>query len=279
MKPVGHSFYRAMLLGSILLLGACSGPAGRTNQETQAAQLARSQLLATRMAENLESTSLAGELQLTATAQAAQSILENAKSWQILFPGDFDQTAAAWVTGADSNEYGSSTWTISSGKLRWEAAAIQGMVWWSIPDMPALSDFYLSVLINQVDGPPDSLVGVPFRVTEDESSYYLFQVDSEGDFSVYQLENGDWQTLVAWQPAPSYRIGQQNELSVLGQGSQYHFLINGDIVAEMNDESLVSGTAGLAIGLNNPGDTGTWDFSGFQVRAPTGSAVPATLTP
>jgi len=269
----------AVLTASILLAAACGGTSGRPNQATLTAQINRSQQLATRMAQGLQSTSLATEIQLTATVQAVQSLLQAADDWELVLPGDFDQASAAWVTGEDSNEYGSSKWTIALGKLIWEATAIQGMVWWSIPDMPPVSDFYLSVDTRQINAPPDSLVGLTFRVTEDEEGYYLFQVDAGGNFAVYQLEDNQWLSLLPWRPAPEYLPGQANQLAVLGQGAQFYFFINGDMVAEVYDENLAAGATGLAIGLNNPGDAGTWEFENFEVSAPAGTFPTPTANP
>lgn len=274
-----RKIHMAVLTVSLLFAAACGGASGKPNQATLTAQLNRSQQLATRMSQVLQSTSLATDLQLTATVQAFQALLQAADDWELVLPGDFDQASAAWVTGEGSNEYGSSKWTIAMGKLRWEAAATQGMVWWSIPEMPPVSDFYLSVDTRQINTPPDSLVGLTFRVTEDEEGYYLFQVDVGGNFAVYQLENNQWLSLLPWRPAPEYLPGQANQLAVLGQGAQFYFFINNVMVAEMFDENLAVGTTGLAIGLNNPGDAGTWEFERFQVSAPAGTFLTPTANP
>ena len=279
MIPPVLRIHLAVLAFSLLFTAACGGTSSRPNPATLTAQIDRSQQLATRMAQGLQSTSLATDLQLPSTAQAVQSLLQAAGSWEFVLPEDFDQASAAWVTGEDSNDYGSSKWTIALDKLRWEAAATQGMGWWSIPDMPPLADFYLSVIARQISVPPDSLLGLTFRVTEDEEGYYLFQVDGCGNFAVYQLEIHSWIPLVSWRPAPVYQPGQANQLAVLGQGAQFYFLINGEVVAEMYDENLAIGTTGLAIGMNNPGDSGTWEFKSFQVSAPEGSFPTPTANP
>jgi len=274
-----RKIHLAVLTVSLLFTAACGGASGKPNQATLTAQLNRSQQLATRMAQGLQSTSLATDLQLTATVQAVEALFQAADNWELVLPADFEQASAAWVTGEDSNDYGSSKWTIDLGKLRWEAAATQGMVWWSVPDMPPVSDFYLSVDTRQISAPPDSLVGLTFRVTEDEEGYYLFQVDAGGNFAVYQLEDDQWLALLSWRPAPEYIPGQANQLAVLGQGAQFYFYINHEMVAEMYDENLAVGTTGLAIGLNNPGDSGTWEFESFQVSSPAGSFPTPTANP
>lgn len=279
MNSMQRCIPQSTLMISMLILTACSNVAGRPNQATLSAQLDRSQQLATRMSDEIQSTTHANELQHTATVQAMELLLQTARQWPVVLPGSFDQANKAWMTGEESNEYGSSKWTIMADKLRWEAQATQGMVWWSIPEMPPVSDFFLAVKYRQISGPPDSLAGLTFRVTDDEAGYYLFQLDGEGNFSVYQLEDNNWISLVPWQPAQGYQPGQQNEMAILGQGSHFYFFIKGVLVAEMDDGDLISGTAGLAIGLNNPGDEGTWDFEGFQVSAPTAPFATATQNP
>ncbi len=214
----------AVLTVSLLFTAACGGTSGKPNQATLTAQLNRSQQLATRMAQGLQSTSLATDLQLTATVQAVQALLQAADDWEPVLPADFEQASAAWVTGEDSNDYGSSKWTIALGKLRWEAAATQGMVWWSIPEMPPVSDFYLSVDTRQISAPSDSLVGLTFRVTEDEEGYYLFQVDAGGNFAVYQLEDDQWLSLLSWRPAPEYHPRAGEPAGGSGTGCAVLFL-------------------------------------------------------
>lgn len=279
MKTSRNKIQLLLLLICLLLVPACSGAPSRPNQATLEVQIDRSQQLATRMASQLQSTLLATSLQATATARAVENLLLEASAWQVVLPGNFEPTSAAWTTGEDSNEYGSSTWTIAHGRLKWEATAYRDLIWWSIPDMLPVSDFYLSVIAIPVLSPPDSMMGLAFRVTEDEDSYYLFQIDADANFSVYRLEQDSWISLVPWEPAPSYLDGGKNRLAVLGIGSQFYFFINGEKVAEMQDENLVAGTAGLAIGLNHAGDSGSWEFESFQVSAPAGSSPIITANP
>ena len=278
-----RAFLRNATLGLVMVLAvfanACTSSATRPNQATLTAQILRSQQLATRMAANLQSTSQVADRQVTVTAQAIQSLLDTAATWRAVFPMNFDASSDAWLTGDDSNEYGSSKWTILQGKYHWEASATQGMVWWSIPDMLPIADFYLSVLANQISGPPDSLLGLAFRVTGEEDGFYLFQVNTMGEYAVYQLENGDWIARVPWNSSPAFQAGQPNQLAVLGQGSHFYFFINGSLVDQMTDDNLPTGTAGLVIGLDNAGDTGAWEFENFQVSTPPGLLIPTTPIP
>jgi hypothetical protein len=265
-----------LLVVGLVMISACGNASSHPNQSTLAAQISNSQQLATRMAIKEQSTSQVADQQVTATAQAVQASVAEAENWNAVLSENFDQDTGTWQTGQETNEYGSSRWSIEQGKLVWEASATQGMVWWTIPDMPAVADFYVSVLVSQNDSPPDSLVGVAFRVTEDQEGFYLFQVTPLGEYTVYQLENDKWITIVPASTSPAYLPGQPNQLAVLGQGNNYHFFINGNLVADMQHNSLSGGTAGLAIGLNNPNDTGKWEFESFQVK---GSPRTPILTP
>jgi hypothetical protein len=290
-----------LLAVGMVMVSACGNAASLPNQSTLDAQILNSQQLATRIASKVQSTSQSAGQQVTATAQAAyqqvtataqavyqqvtataqevQASVTEAEYWNAVLSENFDQDNGTWQTGEETNEFGSSKWSIEQGKLVWEASATQGMVWWTIPDMQAVDDFYVSVVVSQNDSPPDSLVGVAFRVTEDEETYYVFQVTPQGEFAVYQLKNDGWITIVPASTSLAYLPGQANQLAVLGEGNNYHFLINEKLVADMHHESLSGGTAGLVIGLNNPNDKGRWEFESFQVKIPPQSPILTPTTP
>jgi hypothetical protein len=267
-----------ILISVCCLYFACGcGTAGRgENQATRTAQIIRSQQMATQIASNLQSTVQVEDRQVTATSQAIQALIDSSVTWKTVLPADFGEAAAAWETGEESNEYGKSQWTIGDGKYHWEASALQGMVWWSIPDMQPVTDFYLSVLAEQKEGPPDALLGLTFRVTPDENGYYVFQIDSSGEYAVYRLEGDQWIGVLPWSTTNAYQTHAPNRLAVLGRGSHFIFLVNGQPVDEVSDETLPNGTVGLMIGLNNSADQGVWEFSDFQIRVP--PDMPANLT-
>ena len=63
-------------------------------------------------------------------------------------------------------------------------------------------------------------------------------------------------------------IGQTNRLTVGAQGSQFIFLINGQMVDHFIDDSLKSGTIGVGINLPQADEKATVEFSNFTVLSP-----------
>ena len=66
----------------------------------------------------------------------------------------------------------------------------------------------------------------------------------------------------------SIHIGQANRLSVGAQGSQFIFLINGQMVDHFIDENLKSGNIGVGLNLPQTGEKATVEFSNFTVSSP-----------
>jgi hypothetical protein len=256
---------RVVLLISLTAVCGCSSPG--INSATATAQSRRASAMATHVAVGLQATIKADTIQATATAQTLQNALKSATQWPVIISDNFDANLHGWPSGQDSDpDLASIIWNIADGTYQWQADAVDSFVWWGTPDMNNVSDFYLAVDARQVSGPDDGEYGLVFRQGGD-SDYYVFEINNQGQFTVYLHQSDNWEALVNWNDSPAILPGEINRLAALVQGSQFLFYINDQLVMNLDEARLENGSAGLLIGLTNPKDNGTWEFDNFELRS------------
>ncbi|MCI0520600.1 MAG: hypothetical protein L0Z70_10140 [Chloroflexi bacterium] len=253
----------------LALWTAGCGPLTASGRATQTAQMGRVQALGTQMAYSARSTTAAETLQIKQTAQAQAVLLANAAAWPVIFLDRFDQDLYGWTVGdEDEAEFAFLTRRIELGKYTWQATAYDGFVWWTRPDGPTLSDFYLTVRAQQVEGAENGEYGLVFRQFDDEN-YYVFDVNARNEFSVYRYGPEGWTALLDWQYSDAFTSGEEVRLGVIGRGAEFTFVIGGEAVTSVYDETIPEGQAGVLVGLSLPGEEASWTFDDFELRAPT----------
>ena len=257
-----------MLCLAGLLAAGCTGNLGNANPQTSTAQAGRIIGLATQMGGYAQATLVAENQQVTATAAARQTLLEEVGQWRLLLSDPFDEDLSGWTTGENEDpELGAMSWFIEQGKYRWQGIANSGFVWWVIPDVESVSDFYLSASARQVNQPEVGEYGLVFRQSSVED-YYFFEISDLGMYALYLHTASGWESLIDWIAHPSISPGKSNQLIVIARGESFNFYINDTFVAEYNDHRLPEGKVGLLVGLSNSGEAATWEFDDFELRIP-----------
>jgi hypothetical protein len=249
----------------------------------QATATAQAEATATFEAERATATSQAERA--TATAQAAQAtaaaqaeatasavtvvddLLAIASNWPVVFGDTFDSNANDWPAGDYSDERLTGSREIIDGKYHWEADALGGVIWWSIPDVASVSDFYLVVNAQRISGVADGQYGVIFR-RADRDNYGLFKIEDSQYYKFSVRYQGEWETVIDWTETSAIRPVGVNRLAVVGEGSHFSFYINDEYVGEVDEDRLPSGTMGLAIELLDAKDAAVFEFDDLEVRAP-----------
>jgi tetratricopeptide (TPR) repeat protein len=139
--------------------------------------------------------------------------------------------AGAYVLGLEKDNY--FAWETMSGDRRF-------------------SDFVLEADVELDAGNGHSAVGVLFRHVNDEN-FYSFLVSTRGNFRIDVLFNNHPLHLVEWTRLPEAELvegggvnGLSRSLRVIAHGSRFSFQVDGEWVAELEDEVLPSGTIGFA---------------------------------
>ena len=259
---------RWLLCFAGVLAAGCSANLGTSNSETATVQAGRIIGLATQMGGHAQATLAAQNQQVTATAAARQSLLQEARQWRLLFSDTFGDDLGGWATGEDEDpQLGVMSWAIEDGKYRWEGSAHSGFVWWVIPDVESISDFYLSVSARQMGQPEVGEYGLVFRQAGDED-YYLFEISDLGMYALFLHTASGWEKLIDWTAHSDITPGNSNRLAVVAMGESFSFFINDIFVAEFNGDRLPEGKAGMLVGLANSGESASWEFDDFELRIP-----------
>jgi subtilisin family serine protease len=111
---------------------------------------------------------------------------------------------------------------------------------------------------------------VTLRVSSDfddiVGSGYVFQIVTDGDYSIWKQVNGSWSWLQSWTGSPSITAGT-NTLTAVAAGSSLKFFINSTLVWTGSDSALASGRIGLG-GYTEPGYDATHYFDNVLVGKP-----------
>lgn len=263
------SFATGLILAlCIVVLASCSHGGKQPSAPTQTSQAERAVKMATQVAQQLSATRMVvlGDVQATATAE--QKFLLDAPAWQPVIVDHFNDNANEWALGeSDDPQYALIQRKIEQGVYRWEAKSYDGFVWWVIPDVDELSDFYAAVEAQQFSEMEIGEFGLIIRATDDDR-YYLFEITQAGLYGIYYHVPGEWETLVDWTDTDLIQVENSNHLAVVAVGPEFHFLINGQVVARINDDRLPQGQTGVLVGLSNPDEQATWEFDDFEIRQP-----------
>lgn len=202
-----------------------------------------------------------------ATADALQPILKVEQSWPASFTEKFKDNSQDWKTGDVRDSYISGNRSISDGIYTWNITAVKSASDFSLPNMPDQTDFLASVDIqyNNMPDDPDADAGMVFRYNSTDQTWYYYSVNDKGQYYFGRYDGNDWYSLIPETDSTVYKPGQTNRLSVGVKGSQFIFLINGQMVDHFINDNLKSGTIGLGVNLPQTGEKASVEFSNFTV--------------
>lgn len=204
-----------------------------------------------------------------ATLDALQPILKLEQSWPASFTDNFTDNSHKWLTGDVRDSYLTGNRSISNGTYTWNVTTVQSASDFSFPTLPDQKDFYASVDMKLINMPDDSDAdaGMVFRSDDTNKTWYYFSVNNKGQYYFGWYDGTDWYSLIPETDSAAIHPGQTNRLTVGAQGSQFIFLINGQMVDHFIDDNLKSGTIGVGINLPQSGEKGTVEFANFTVSS------------
>lgn len=183
---------------------------------------------------------------------------------KILFQDDFSNNGNDWFEGEQSDEYGLTTSEFVDGRYRISQEAKQGVFVWNSQDGRNFKDFFLSVEATPVEYSANFAYGVTVRENSN-GDLYVFEIDTDGYYSVSAKVDNEWTTLVDWTKLKAIKSEGTNRLAVQAFDSTFTFLINDEFATTVEDDSLSNGEVGLALDLYNEGDKASVDFDNLQV--------------
>ena len=199
---------------------------------------------------------------LTLQGEAADQGQEN----QLLFLDDFSTTAGDWFTNGDPDL----SMTYEEAALRLALADANSAAW-SLTSR-IFSDTSIQVLAQRVGGSDDNYFGLMCRIqgTTAGADFYMFMVSSDGFYGIAKrIEGGELTLLNADQLQLSPQIPQGDQaLSLLVECDEERLALFVDdlLIAEVYDEDLSAGQAGVFVGTFAEGGTDI-RFDDFQVTS------------
>ncbi len=191
-----------------------------------------------------------------------------ADQWNTLLFDGFTSNDNNWVVGNLAGEYFAKlSRTIADGRYRWEAETGKP---YSITTSWLMgyqvSDFHLIANCKHIGGSKaGSAWGVIFRI-QDNQNYYWLRMTDRKFFAVAVQKDGLWLTVVDWTRTDAIKPNGVNQLEVIAREAHFIFLINGQIVKEVDDDHFSQGLVGVAIEGYTLGDKATFDFIDITVR-------------
>ncbi len=207
---------------------------------------------------------------MTATAQVqnARATADNAaNNWKVIRTDTFDSNKNKWLVESNSDdEYAITTYEITNGKYRWDMTAHQSFIGWVRTGKKPLTDFYLSVDVQQMEGPDTADYGVIFR-EDDDSNFYYVGINGQGKYILYIFFE-EWDTLIDWTESEFIEPGESNRITVIGEGSHFTFFVNDQYLTEFTDDKIPEGVTALAVELSEENDHAIFEFDNYELRAP-----------
>ncbi len=189
-----------------------------------------------------EQTRITEETQIIATAQAAQSLLNDDYFSKIEEFSTFDGTTD-WFTGQFRDYYGEQERSIVEGKYRWNIKSDQDAIFWEVPDhIKSQKDFKLSTEFEKITGANNTSYGLIFRF--DRDNFYLFEVSSNS-FAVFLRKDLRWESILPWKFHSGILKNGPNKLTVIANGANFSLYINDVFLNEFEDSTLTNGLVGI----------------------------------
>ena len=165
--------------------------------------------------------------------------LPGPKDWPVYICDTFDGTHHTFPTESQDNPYARYNAQITDGQFYEVDYAAKGfaqfqrssLTWF---DIAKAQDFALSVSGTMDSEYKDVSWGIAFRGSEDKKSFFLFSVMNDGTYAFEIFENNRWLSLISKRGYNGILVGEKNTLTVIAEGKNFRFLINGEPVDSFN---------------------------------------------
>lgn len=180
-------------------------------------------------------------------------LVENGSKVQAEPYAESFDSAGNWTIGEDVNAVGN----VADGVYEMSLEQ-SGDIFW-VTGGQTFGDGEYEIEITPVEGAQDNGYGMLFRVDEENESFYVFKVSSDGYAFIGRCADGclEEQGLVNqdWFASPAVKqgFGVTNRLRAVVKGSDMIFYINGEEIGRASDDTLSKGDIGLMAETFTPG--------------------------
>lgn len=189
--------------------------------------------------------------------------------WTAAIVDTFDAVSGLWDVGSFSSEDVTDNLAITDGKYVWSFDCRNSdfgcLSSTYLDDLQDTTDFELIVDARMLEGPAGGEYGVRFR--DDGENYLEFLISDEGSFTISLWYEQDLDYYYVDNPTPMIDPERVNRLSVIGEGPNFAFYINGLLVGEIVEDLLPFGAFALVASVDGA-DQAVLEFDNFRVRIP-----------
>lgn len=178
----------------------------------------------------------------------------------MLLSEDYSRSDPAWPTSEDSQAQRG----LAEGRYYLIARQPQSLISQVIPGR--YDNVAIEVEAGQTDGPSGGAYGLILR-QRDDSNFYYVGLTSQGSYSFARLVSGQWQQIIPWTPSDSIlKLGYLNRLRVEARGKEFKLIVNGRVLATVEDTTFDAGSAALFAASFDQGQV-RMDFDNLTVWA------------
>ena len=250
------------------------GAVVRSTRQAQATITQQAQLIE-------EATQVAGQATATAEARAAatataaaratvQAIVAEQAAWPMLISEDFADNELGWPIGLKQDHSLAVTSTLADGHYAWVTKVDNGNSYFNLvpTHSPVLTDFAAAVNVAFGSGSDVDLVAYGLTFRQVENDYGFFGITKSGLWQALEVHHtGIYQRQIISSELIDTRPGYINRLEVIGRGSDFVFLINGQQVGTLSAE-IDPGQIGLGVDALQSAATTEVEFTEFEIHAP-----------
>lgn len=170
-----------------------------------------------------------------------------------LFSDNFVSDTTGWNLQSSPGNYAV---TLNNGTLTMQVSKNQ-LLWELLPGEKTYSNFTLTVNATLAQGDPNNGYGVYIRGTAnsktDMANYYRFELYGDGSYAIFKGAvdaNGVSATtkLVDYTLNPAIKKqGSLNKIMIIAKGASLSFIVNGQLLKTVTNDSYASGTIALFV--------------------------------
>jgi hypothetical protein len=185
--------------------------------------------------------------------------------WRVLLSDSFDDNSRDWPVGEGTYHDEKDVISMTNGQYLIRITAFASGILFLYPDVPSLSNFYLTVEVEEKTGPATTEYGLVFR-SDSSEKYYLSINAQQQVYDLWFWNKYEWNPIL--DRLPSSRIYQKgtNQIAILAKDSLFTFFINGEEV-NRSEDSIETGIVGVGSSYD-AGDQTEIAFDNFEVRVP-----------
>jgi hypothetical protein len=188
--------------------------------------------------------------------------------WPRLFYDDFASADnAAWKLGKTEGSSAIKNAYISNGKMIWDVQSEETIYFHRGPAIDPVSDFNLTVEINQPQDSQYSSHGIYFGY-QPSGDFYAFSITNLQYWSFVIYNNEEYIPIIDWKKTAAIRPKNVNKLKIVAEGSHFVFFVNDKYIGEADDTRLPMGEVGLGVTIE--ADEVSFEFDNFDLRTPSG---------